>query len=530
MTPQERLALALEYQRKQSDPLDTVPVAGVKQPLTPNEMTWMDRITNMSAGLGKGIEGQLEGYKQLVTHPVQSAKDTVQALGTMVKNPSVIVDALKGMGEKATSGAQGLGEVVGANMTLNPRKLAMALAHPKIAEMTVYHGTPHTFPAAEGAPLGKFDASKIGTGEGAQAYGHGLYVAENPEVASGYKKSPQTVGPFDEFYMPPNAVDEFAALRDAAWKAGKDDEGYFYDELLVGDFSPQDILRRAEKSAESAQEIANARNAFKTAEEVLAKYKGSLYTVDLPDEHIEKMLDWDKPLSEQSPFVLKALGYHSNPRNLEAEARAVYGTPEYAEIERLMDTRVGSPNIPDVTGQEFYRGSTNAAERSEWLRSKGIPGIKYFDAGSRDVGNGTRNFVIFPGEEHNLKILERNGQKPTHQELSKALQSMPSKQDVQVDLYPVTNRKDTLNLARLVVDPEKRKQGLGSKAMQEIIDSADADRKTITLSPSTDFGATSVTRLKDFYKKFGFVENKGRNKDFTISESMYRVPKSLENE
>jgi len=102
--------------------------------------------------------------------------------------------------------------------------------------------------------------------------------------------------------------------------------------------------------------------------------------------------------------------------------------------------------------------------------------------------------------------------------------------DVQVDLYPVKNRKDTLNLARLVVDPEKRKQGLGSKAMQEIIDSADAGGKTITLSPSTDFGATSVTRLKNFYKRFGFVENKGRNKDFTISESMYRVPQSLENE
>jgi hypothetical protein len=44
---------------------------------------------------------------------------------------------------------------------------------------------------------------------------------------------------------------------------------------------------------------------------------------------------------------------------------------------------------------------------SEVLRQAGIPGIKYFDAGSRDVGNGTRNFVIFPGEEHNLKILER---------------------------------------------------------------------------------------------------------------------------
>ena len=34
-----------------------------------------------------------------------------------------------------------------------------------------YHGSPHDFD--------KFDLSKIGTGEGAQAYGHGLYFAEN---------------------------------------------------------------------------------------------------------------------------------------------------------------------------------------------------------------------------------------------------------------------------------------------------------------------------------------------------------------
>ena len=43
----------------------------------------------------------------------------------------------------------------------------------------VYHGTPHSFD--------KFDMSKIGTGEGAQAYGHGLYFAESPAVAKDYK-------------------------------------------------------------------------------------------------------------------------------------------------------------------------------------------------------------------------------------------------------------------------------------------------------------------------------------------------------
>jgi hypothetical protein len=44
-----------------------------------------------------------------------------------------------------------------------------------------YHGSPHDFE--------KFSMEKIGTGEGAQAYGHGLYFAEKEAVAKDYKKT-----------------------------------------------------------------------------------------------------------------------------------------------------------------------------------------------------------------------------------------------------------------------------------------------------------------------------------------------------
>ena len=46
-----------------------------------------------------------------------------------------------------------------------------------------YHGSPYDFD--------RFDMSKIGTGEGAQAYGHGLYFAENPAVARMSQRLPQ---------------------------------------------------------------------------------------------------------------------------------------------------------------------------------------------------------------------------------------------------------------------------------------------------------------------------------------------------
>ena len=56
-----------------------------------------------------------------------------------------------------------------------------------IRYIPAYHGTPHTFAAAEGAPLGKFSTDKIGSGEGAQAYGYGLYFAEKKSVAEWYR-------------------------------------------------------------------------------------------------------------------------------------------------------------------------------------------------------------------------------------------------------------------------------------------------------------------------------------------------------
>jgi hypothetical protein len=71
-------------------------------------------------------------------------------------------------------------------------------------------------------------------------------------------------------------------------------------------------------------------------------------------------------------------------------------------------------------------------------------------------------------------------------------------------------------------------QGIGTKAMERLVDYADSKGSRITLTPALkdkNAGTTSRSRLVDFYKRFGFVENKGRKKDFTISDSMYRVPK-----
>jgi predicted GNAT family N-acyltransferase len=94
----------------------------------------------------------------------------------------------------------------------------------------------------------------------------------------------------------------------------------------------------------------------------------------------------------------------------------------------------------------------------------------------------------------------------------------------------VWSGKRGIELSKVVVPKEKRGGGLGSKFMKELASHADKEGKRIVLSPSKDFGASSVDRLKTFYKSHGFVENKGKNKDYEISHSMYRNPSKKEKE
>ena len=86
------------------------------------------------------------------------------------------------------------------------------------------------------------------------------------------------------------------------------------------------------------------------------------------------------------------------------------------------------------------------------------------------------------------------------------------------------DNKKTLKIYKIAVDKPMRGQGIGSEIMDKIADWADSVQALIVLSPATDFGATSVRRLVKFYKQFGFVENRGRKKDYSISDLMYRKP------
>ncbi len=92
--------------------------------------------------------------------------------------------------------------------------------------------------------------------------------------------------------------------------------------------------------------------------------------------------------------------------------------------------------------------------------------------------------------------------------------------DVNFSIY---EKNGEINLSKIIVPKETRNSGIGTKAVNDLVDYADRTNQRITLTPTSDYGG-SKSRLIDFYKKFGFVENKGKFKDFSTRELMYRQP------
>ena len=100
---------------------------------------------------------------------------------------------------------------------------------------------------------------------------------------------------------------------------------------------------------------------------------------------------------------------------------------------------------------------------------------------------------------------------------------LKNKFGIELDLQENNDNK-TVSLSKVVIPKAQRGKGIGTKIMEGITRFADENGKRLVLTPSTDFGGTSISRLTKFYKKFGFVENKGKNKDFTIKDTMYKNP------
>jgi hypothetical protein len=240
----------------------------------------------------------------------------------------------RGLVESGLAGLSGLGAVVGLPFG---RAAAAAARNGPLTAYTfpAWHGSPHDFD--------RFDISKIGTGEGNQAYGHGLYFASSKDVAKYYR-------------------DTLAAYIPSS----------------------------------------NAR----------------IYKVEI-DTDPERLLNWDARFERQTPEVQRALRDLPDTkawRDAKAEWEAIR-----AERDRYLNQNITRDMLP--YGMELNKRERRAALRAEelenlfheyrrWtgtrpqinaLNELGIPGIRYLDRNSRDVGAGSSNYVIF--DDKLVKIL-----------------------------------------------------------------------------------------------------------------------------
>lgn len=272
-----------------------------------------------------------------------------------------------------------------------------------------YHGSPHSFD--------KFDLSKIGTGEGAQAYGHGLYFAESEPVAKSYRDALKP-GYFNNVltidgrdfgsdmgnYYLRNAVEKAVPSPGAGFASGKETFDFYnkemsdavYKALLkaetghdvnsVAAGTVDAVLKKNAPYEDEAAAVDEIRRALlgHIQDNVTSRPNGSMYQVRINADP-NAFLDWDKPLSEQSPVVQQAL-------------RNRYG----GYLEKIFH--------PSSTGEDVARRIENTTHANEMAQA-GLPGIKYLDQGSR-VTSGGELLDVFKGPngwQSRIKVSGRGG-------------------------------------------------------------------------------------------------------------------------
>jgi hypothetical protein len=348
--------------------------------------------------------------------------ETADALMTLAPVPSGANKAAMAVGRAGERYAE---KVVPQIMERGglPASLLEGMAQGSISPMDVWHGSPH-------GPFKKFDSSKIGTGEGAQVYGQGLYLGEARGTGEEYRKALTGNQNLDQFVttidgMPTDSFVAKAIIREGGKpepfiakmqsklenqlkslkKASKEDDLGLgitdYDMALMDVSKTQKIIDEA--SSYIGKTVKN-------------EQPGYLYKVDLPDEAVANMLDWDKPLSEQPevwnrlkesgfyPFMGSDLGRVYKPETIEEAKELVKagipGLKYYDEKSRANPYQV---ELFTKRGKYAENNFDNLQQARDYIAEKEAEG---FTAKLNDIG--TRNFVVFPGNEDLLRIKEIN--------------------------------------------------------------------------------------------------------------------------
>jgi hypothetical protein len=292
------------------------------------------------------VEGAARGANMLMGGA--DHRDAVQASGDLMGAQSGW-DAAQAAG---TLGAATMGALMPGVSARAVREGTEAAAD----GIRAFHGSPHDFD--------RFDLSKIGTGEGAQAYGHGLYFAENEGVARQYR---------DALRFPRQSSTDSSFTRvldDLNYHRGDDANLRRNYEAMLSSRNPE--------AARMAQEN------LSVIDEVMAAHPGHMYEVNIRARP-EDFLDWDAPFSGQPRQVQGAIT---------DQWRRLGGTTEGRTLPPFA-AREDAPMESILAAMSTSQPGRKAGAAEGALRDAGIPGIRYLDAGSRGAGDGSRNYVVF---------------------------------------------------------------------------------------------------------------------------------------
>jgi hypothetical protein len=335
-----------------------------------------------------------------------------------------------------------------AAMALDPQSQVLALMGADVPSggprIQGYHGSKHDFE--------RFDSSKIGTGQGAQSYGHGMYIAEHPGTAESYradqaghpeiknlKLGTLQVGQHNGFDYSPKGNSLYENIRSSLA------EDLLVDQRAMVGTPPDQVQAHVlkvldDKIRDYATEWPEGVPAAQRLRADLARRNAVSLTFGVAI-HADptQFLDWDKPVSEQ-PHVQAALAPHIDAlrKNLTVVQSAhnknnwlikigdqtVGASNTEAQAWKNAEAMLGDITDPEFTGRDAYQllsrihakpgafpeiGIHQPAVASQKLREAGIPGNKYLDQDSRAVGAGTSNYVVFPGNEGLIDILRKFG-------------------------------------------------------------------------------------------------------------------------
>jgi hypothetical protein len=280
-----------------------------------------------------------------------------------------------------------------------------------------FHGSPHDFD--------RFSLDRIGTGEGHQAYGRGLYFAENEDVARTYRDqlsagersisfNGRTITSADglETLEP----QELAAVITAQHGGSVADAISNTSGILP--YMPSGYAKDVRSQA--LDELITSPQRY---EGIDWSAGGRMYEVNINADP-DSLLDWDRPLWEQSETVQRAVLPGADIADLTGSLAEIEARKEALALDRLPSNRMrdeaawhdlarqserlqrelsiaqnGRTAYGWLGGERLAPDSPyaglGAARAPSVLRDRGIPGIRYLDQGSRAAGEGSRNYVIF---------------------------------------------------------------------------------------------------------------------------------------